>query len=62
MKVRVLRHPYPKSEFIIGDVYDAKSTIDGKNYMVLSKTGLWLCLFPNELQFICPAVMVPANG
>lgn len=59
MKVRVLSNAwYDADAFTIGEVYSARIADNGRNYMVEDNDGLWLCMYPHELQFICPGVAV----
>jgi len=60
MKVRVLKNDWYPGYFVVGNTYEARPAEYGKNYMVYSTHfSVWICMFPNELRFICPGVAVP---
>lgn len=62
MKARVIKNPVYPADFTVGEIYPVMQADDGVNYMLQSDRGMWLCMFPNEIRLIYPAVMVPANG
>lgn len=58
MKVRIMSNIwYEKQGLIVGNVYKAKKSPNGENYLVLSDSGIWLCMFPKELRFICETTL-----
>lgn len=62
MKVRVLSNPYYGGRFKIGGIYEARPSPDGFSFQVLTDCGMWLCMLPRELRFICHGVAVPGHA